>query len=384
MSSFVRIIRTLNPRIGGGVLESLYDSASALKRAGHSVKVISLDGPASPWLDGSHPFEIYPLGPAVGKYGLCLGAGESISRIISREDIIIIDGIWQFHSVAAMIGCLKARLQYHIYVHGMLSPWFRSTYPLKHIKKLIYWTLLEKRVFAKAASIIYTSQNELTLACNAFPGCPAQGNIIRLGCEDPTSRYLDGDEFLDKYSIPSDHKLLLFIGRLHEVKGIDLLLHGFHDLISSTDEPYHLIIAGPDEKDLKKKLVRIAHELHISSSISWTGKLSSHDKWSALRCADALCLPSHQENFGLVVVEALAVSTPVIISDKVNIFPEIINANAGLVHQDNIVDTCKCLLSWHHMPEHEKQMLGDNARRLYERKYQWPRIVEELLSLAGS
>ena len=131
-------------------------------------------------------------------------------------------------------------------------------------------------------------------------------------------------------------RLLLFLGRLHEKKGCELLLEAFVAARNSADvDPsLHLVMAGPcaDQKYLEH-LKRLAAE---NSAVTFTGMLAGSSKWGALSAADAFILPSHQENFGIAVVEALACGTPVLISKEVNIWREIDADQAGYAEDDDL------------------------------------------------
>jgi glycosyltransferase involved in cell wall biosynthesis len=154
--------------------------------------------------------------------------------------------------------------------------------------------------------------------------------------------------FLEKFPETKNKRCLLFIGRIHEKKGCDLLIRAFHNVIdaAASQHCFHLIMAGPDQLGLAACLKQLAATLGIADRITWAGMLSGDLKWGAFQIADAFILPSHQENFGIAVVEALACGTPVLISNQVNIWREIQQDGVGLVENDDQPGTDNLIRRW--------------------------------------
>ena len=133
----LRSIRSLNPAIGGPI-ESVRQSSIALVRAGHSVEIVSLDAPTDPWV--SHfPVKVHALGPGRGTYGYASRFTPWIKAHHANYDAVIVQGIWQYHSFGVWRALRGTATPYFVFPHGMLDPWFKRTYPLKHLKKWLYW-----------------------------------------------------------------------------------------------------------------------------------------------------------------------------------------------------------------------------------------------------
>jgi len=156
---------------------------------------------------------------------------------------------------------------------------------------------------------------------------------------------------------------------VHPKKGCDLLIEAFAKVLAEHSE-WHLVIAGPDQVGWQKKLQHQAERLGIASRITWTGMISGGMKWGALRAAEVFVLPSHQENFGIVVAEALAVGTPTLISHKVNIWREIEADGAGFVTEDTLSGACDFLRSYLGLPEEKKRGMREAARRCFEQRFE--------------
>ena len=130
-----------------------------------------------------------------------------------------------------------------------------------------------------------------------------------------------------------------------------------------------------------KSLRSHAVELGIDDRITWAGMLTGDLKWGAFRCAELFCLPSHQENFGVVVAEALACGLPVAISEPVNISIEVANSNAGLVFNDSVIATQHALYQWLHFTKAQKSVMRENARDLFEKRFEMSLVASQFHNL---
>ena len=141
----------------------------------------------------------------------------------------------------------------------------------------------------------------------------------------------------------------------------------------------HLVMAGPDQGGLRAGLEARAAALGIAERITWTGMLQGDLKWGALRAADVFALPSHQENFGIAVVEALAAGLPVLISDRVNIWREIVADRAGLVASDSVEGMGALLEQWHALSPLERAHMRACAAACYQRHFRMEAAATRLV-----
>lgn len=181
----------------------------------------------------------------------------------------------------------------------------------------------------------------------------------------------------------TDKRLCLFLGRIQEKKGCDLLIEAFAEL-ARDDQRLHLVMAGPGEEAWLAQLRQLAHKAGIADRILWTGMLTGDLKWGAFYAAELFCLPSHQENFGIAVAEALACGRPVAISDKVNIWREIAADGAGWVGDDTVEGTVGTLRKWLDASEEERARTSLAARQSFERRFRIDAAAAHLASLIGS
>jgi len=208
--------------------------------------------------------------------------------------------------------------------------------------------------------------------------------VVNYGTAKPTGEpQIELNEFFGRYPELRGKKLALFMGRIHPKKGCDLLIEAFAKVLADHSE-WHLVIAGPDQVGLQKKLNHRAEKLGIASRITWTGMINGAVKWGALRAAEVFVLPSHQENFGIVVAEALAAGTPTLISDRVNIWREIQADGAGLVAEDTLSGTCEFFRSYLELPEEERLGMRQLARQCFEQRFEIKKAVGTLLEVLVS
>ena len=306
---------------------------------------MTLDSPSEKFYI-SNLIKIHSLGLVFFNYGYTPRLKKWLLANASKYDVIIIEGLWQFHSFATWRTLTKLKIPYYVFVHGMLSPWFKLNYPIKHLKKLIYWQLIERKVLRDAKTVFFTSEEERILARQSFKDYLCTEKVVGYGISNPVGNpiYLK-NLFLEQYPILSKKRIILFLGRLHPVKGCDLLIEAFAN-VANTDFNLHLLMVGPDQSLWAEALKTRAEKLGISQKITWTGMLEGDLKWGAFHAAEVFCLPSHQENFGIVVAEALACKKPVLISNKVNIWRQIKLEKAGFIDNDSLEGILRNLKNW--------------------------------------
>ena len=261
----------------------------------------------------------------------------------------------------------------------MLDPWFKEMFPLKHLKKWLYWPWAEYRVLRDAAAVIFTSEEERLQARKSFWLYRCREKVSPLGVEAPTFSPNTKAEFLSRYPQLENARNFLFLGRLHPKKGCDILLDSFARLRSN--ESISLILAGPDQIGWESELRRQVARLNFTNSVVFTGMLQGAMKQGALASADAFVLPSHQENFGISVVEALAAGVPVLISNLVNIWREIDADCAGYVESDDLAGTTRLLQRWIETPPAERETTRQNAVRCFQQRFEINRAVDSLLQI---
>ena len=378
----LRIVRTVDPA-SGGPIEAIKQISPHLSKLGHTTSVVTLDNPSEKYFNDL-PFEVIALGPVRNFYGYKRGLPKKLLSIAQSFDVVIVHGIWQYHSFAAWRAFSSSCIDYFVYTHGMLDPWFKRRYPLKHFKKWLYWPFADYKLLRDAKGVLFTTNQERLSARDSFWLYKANEFVVGYGTSSPprTDVYYR-DKFFESFPELSSKRIILFLSRIHPKKGVDLLLHAFASVCKDYPD-LHLVIAGPDQVGMKSELVSLSQALCVKDRISWPGMLTGDLKWGAYHASDLFCLPSHQENFGIVVAEALACRLPVSISTAVNISDDIIEKSAGLVHNDDIISTTNALSSWLAMSDTQRDQMRNNARALFLDRFDFSSVAQKLIPVINS
>lgn len=374
----LNVIRSVNPAQGGPA-EGLRQSVAATRAMGHVEEVLTLDAPHDPWV-GDFPAVTHAVGPAASTYGYTPRLLPWLRDNASDYDAVVVHGLWQYQGLAVWRALRGGSVPYFVYPHGMLDPWFKRRYPLKHLKKWLYWPWAEYRVLRDAAAVLFTASEEEQLARQSFWLYRATPAVVGYGVALGDTESLGSAEaFAQAWPRTRGKRIVLFLGRLHPKKGCDLLIEAFAQ-VAASDPGLHLVMAGPDDRlGVRAGLEALAVRLGIAGRITWTGMLKGEDKWSALQAAEVFALSSHQENFGIAVVEALALGRPVLISDKVNIWREIVAADAGYADTDSVNGTVANLRRWLALTPAQRGAMGTRAVDCYRQHFHMASAARRLI-----
>jgi glycosyltransferase involved in cell wall biosynthesis len=441
---YLHCISSVNPK-GGGPIEGLRQLAAVNTRLGHQIEVVSLDDPASPWV-AECPVKCHALGPGKTAYGYSPRLVPWLRSNRYRFDCVIVNGVWMYNGFAAWRALRGTDTPYFVFTHGMLDPWFKRSYPMKHLKKWLFWPWADYRVLRDARAVFFTSERERQLARQSFWLYRCNEHVVKYGTSGRPSDLTESTEFpeLDEVtsihasredaktqratvdqddpvnshgeivseksaitgqpstcnenehpfcSIPSilsgntplSHPSMrdfLFFGRVHPKKGPDLLIRAVGALTREgvwDAGSMRLVMAGPSDSDYANELKALAVAEGIESSMHWTGMLTGDEKWDAFECAEVFVLPSHQENFGIAVAEALSAGVPVLISNEVNISPEIVADGAGFADEDTVDGTIRLLRQWLALSPEAIAAMRVQARKTFEERYHIEQAAASLI-----
>lgn len=378
----LHVIDSIDPA-SGGPAEALRQFSQIYQGAGHEIHVATLDAP-----DVSDrcvfPAPVFALGPGRGIYGYTPRALPWFKEHVSGYDIVFINSIWQYNALAAYRSLSGSSIPYGVFAHGMLDPYFKRNFPLKHVKKSIYWHLSLQSILVNANAVLFTCEEEKVLARQSFSRYRVREQVLNFGIFGPDVDLAGAaEEFLDRWPLLRGKRLAISMGRLHPKKGIDLLIEAYAASLARNPE-WELVIAGPDQVGERLKLQALATQLGVAGRITWTGMLSGSLKWGGLAAAEVFVLPSHQENFGIVVTEALACGLPVIISDKVNIWREISDHQAGLVCKDTIPSAHAALSQWNSLSLEDIKVMRMHSRKCFDECFNYDVVAGKILEITES
>lgn len=363
---------------GGGPIESILQAHRVLAPQGHELEIACVDRPDSPWLAGL-PLKTTALGPAWTPYRYSPRLTPWLRQQAPRFDAVILHGVWLHTALATWQALRHSPVPYFIYTHGLLDPTFKKVFPIKHIKKSISWALIEHRVVRDARALFFTCEEERILAEQSFKPYRANPRIVPYCVGSPPGDpETQRKAFLGQFPGLQDKRLILFLSRVHPKKGCDLLIKAFAEP-AAADPALHLVMAGPDSIGWKKSLQDLSRKLGLEERITWTGMLSGDLKWGAFHAAEAFVLPSHQENFGIAIVEALACGLPVLTTHKVNIWRELVEDGAGLVADDDEEGAKKLLGDWLARGPAERRAMSEKARGCFARRFRAEEAAATLL-----
>ena len=223
----LHVISSTNPD-GGGPVEAIKQLGLVHLNQGHIVEVACLDAPDSSWLE-AFPLKLHILGPSISTYQYSPYFVPWLSHNAANYDAVIVNGIWQYSSFGVWLALRSLCQQsspppYFVFTHGMLDPWFKRTYPLKHLKKSLYWRWGEYRVLRDAQAVLFTCEEERILAREPFNPYKCNEVVVSFGTAAPTGDPLAQRQiFFERFPELRNRQILLFLSRIHVKKGCNLL-----------------------------------------------------------------------------------------------------------------------------------------------------------------
>lgn len=296
--------------------------------------------------------------------------GKALRGAASEFDLVHIHNLWQYPQLAAYKAALDAGVPYVVSPHGGLDPYLRRRGRLRKHISTVTW---QGEMLEKAARIHVTTATEQALIADIAPHVPR--TIVPCGLDvgeftDPPS----GAEFRDRYIGGYDGRLVLFLGRITEKKGVDVLVRAFAGARREAD--CRLAVVGPDDTGSVPALRRLAGEVGVGDDVVFVDALYGQERLGALGAADVWALSSHTENFGIAVVEAMAAGCPVVISPAVNIAPDIEAADAGVVAPAEPEPFAAALLSV--LAADERRRAYGEAGPTFAKRYDWRTVAPQI------
>ena len=306
------------------------------------------------------------------------GYSKELSRFMDKRangfDLIHIHEIWNFPGYAAFRSARKYKLPFVVTIHSELSDWSLRQ---KALKKRLYRLCLLDRMLNDAGAIHAITNAE-------------KEQVQKLGFETPVVVTPNGVKQSRFEALPSPQRLIrrfpklkgkrviLFLGRLHPKKGLDILARSFSTVARHFEDAV-LLIVGPDKFGTRENMEAILRSKGLLDRTLFTGLLTGEDKLAAMSCADLFVLPSHSDVLGIAVLEAMASRLPVIITKGCE-FPEVSEHGAGLVVEADeapIAEAISLLLSDTAL----RDRMGRRGHKLVTERYSWEATATIMVNL---
>lgn len=288
---------------------------------------------------------------------------------MKSADGIHIHGLWEQSTATAAHAARALKKPYVLSAHGMLESWALNN---KRIKKAIYSAITEKRNVRGAACLHALTAAEAEDYRRFGARLPIA--MIPNGVSVPGT--IDPEPFLGKFPSLRSKRIVLFLGRIHFKKGLDVLVRAWATIAKRWPEA-HLVIAGPDFEETRAGIETLVSEHHLEGSVLFTGMLHEEMKWSALAAAQCFVLPSYSEGLSVSTLEAMGTGLPVIVTEQCNL-PDVARLEAGWVIQPNADQLASSLREFLRNPQTTNVRIGARGRLLVQERYAWSTVAREM------
>lgn len=317
-----------------------------------------------------HFFEFRGITPF--QLGRVQKISKKFSEFLDREepDIVHINGIWLYQNYLFQREAQKLGIKVVLSPHGMLEPYIMNR---NSLKKKIALALFQNKAIQNANYLHATAQSELD-------------NIEKLGYRKqsiiiPNGIKVDNIELKSDFDSSNRKRNFLFLSRVHPKKGIDLLIEAVAQLEDKGN--INITIAGNGEKDYVDELKVLSERYKVASIFNFVGPVYGEAKWDLFRNADVFILPTHSENFGIVVAESLLVGVPVITTYGTP-WKELNTQNCGWwinLSVDNLTET---LQEVNNTSDQNLKDMGLNGRKLIVENYSIAAVANSMMEFYNS
>lgn len=291
---------------------------------------------------------------------------------VRRCEGLHIHGLWEHGTMVASRSARSLGKPYILSAHGMLEPWALGN---KRLKKFLYASLVERRNVQGAACLQALTHAE----AQNYRAFGARQPIAIIPNAIAVPKQATPDAFLSRFPELRGKRLLLFLGRIHFKKGLDLLVSSWAMLAKRWPEA-HLVIAGADFEGTQQLIEKMVMEHGIADQVLFTGLLRDEMKWSALAAAGCFLLPSYSEGLSTAVLEAMGMGLPVIVTRQCNL-PEVEQYQTGWQIESNIGQLTSSIKEFLAGTSQSAADMGDRGRRLVHDVYNWPSVASKVSDL---
>lgn len=296
----------------------------------------------------------------------------SFDALVRRSAGVHIHGLWEGSTAAAVAAARRVGRPYVISAHGMLEPWALGN---KRWKKQVYAALTERANVAGASCLHALTEAEVE-------------NYRSFGARQPIAVIPNGvsvpegagpDLFLAQHPELRGKRIVLFLGRIHFKKGLDLLVEAWSRVVVKHPEA-RLVLAGPDFENTRAAVERQIAALDVGRSVFFTGMLRGAEKWSAMAAAEGFVLPSYSEGLSVSALEAMGMGLPVILTTHCHL-PEAARAGAGWEIPSEVGALASVLQQLLSQPVAANRAMGARGQRLVRDRFAWSVVGAEMRTL---
>ena len=370
----LQVLAHLDPRLGGisAIVPRLAGELQHRKSASAPLAVFNnvLGDQQTPLQTASGPASQWPVSRLAWVRSKSLRS--EFDGLLKMSAAVHIHGLWETSTAVAARSAARLGVPYIVSAHGMLETWALAN---KAWKKRIYSALVENGNLNKAACLHALTEAEAE-DYRRF-GCRRPIAVVPNGVDGP--EHADAADFLKLFPQLGEKKIVLFLGRIHFKKGLDLLIPAWAECAQKHSDAV-LVIAGPDSENSLLGVKKLIEQHGIADRVVFTGMLDDRLKWSALAAAQCFVLPSYSEGLSVAALEALRMALPVILSDKCHL-PEVAARGAGLVVETSVPSLAKALDRILDQSSAENLAMGNHGRSLAIESYSWPSVAEKMAEL---
>lgn len=379
----LHVLETMAPAYGGPV-RAIQTYATWLGAAGEDVTICTTDkdvpsgiirGPVNTPIQ-ENGYTLWRFATDLHPYAYSRQMGHWLKRHVGRFDIVHVHGLYRYPPIAAARYARRHNVPYIMRPFGSLDPYLYNKAERRSFKRF-HERLFDFPALNNASAIQYTADEEMALTKPL--GLRAPAIIIPVGLDADIFDRPDLDGRMRKKLGVGDRPLVLFFGRLAPKKGLDISIRAFARVREQFPDAV-FVIAGPDNDGMKPQVEQWLDEAGVRGSTILPGMLNGDDRIALLRDADLFVLQSHTENFGISVVEALAAGTAVVISDQVNLSPDVLQYEAGLVTPCNAAEAAEAMTTAMKNAD-LRRSLALGGKRLLAEKYSREAVTKKLIGL---
>jgi len=376
----LHIIPSLSPEWGGPT-DALINFVYHLRQAGIDAQAITTNDtrnhqsrvPLEQWTEYQQiPVCFFPRTLHFKAFAPSIRLNAWLQESLSNYDLVHTHYLFSYAPTVAAGLARKHHIPYVVSTIGQLTPWALAQ---SRLRKKLYSRWIERKNLNHAAAIHCTTLGEAKDVISFGINTPKL--ILPLGVSPQEAIPNASIELRQTYQIPNDRLVILFLSRLHYKKRPDLLIEAIGQLPTDLP-PVHLLLAGSGDSDYVHYLQSCVEKAGLTSRVTFAGFVTGLQKSLLLQGSDLFVLPSFSENFGIAVAEALLAGLPVIITEGVQLSPDVQAAQAGLVIPSDLDSLKSALNQVLRLPD-LRQTLGNNARQLAKTQYHWSKITQNLI-----